>query len=71
MRGIKITTKSSKRTIHMCHKCYEKETDEITLAIEYSLIQRPTVTDVGQCEMHCQEIENGPAPARKRRYTRR
>jgi hypothetical protein len=65
MRGIKVVSRSGNRTICMCTKCYEREIDEVELAIEYDLIQKPTVNDIGQCEMHCQEKQNEPAPTKR------
>ncbi|MHA2280041.1 MAG: hypothetical protein ACXAC5_04085 [Promethearchaeota archaeon] len=72
MRGIRVTTRSGRRTVNMCPKCYEMETDGVELAIELDLIQKPVVVnDINQCEMHCQEKKNEPAPVRKRRHPRR
>lgn len=61
MRGIQIKTRSGKRTICMCHKCYERENDEIELALEFGLIVKPIVTDIEYCELHFAEKENGRA----------
>lgn len=60
MRGIKVTSKYGKDTVHMCPECYKKKTDTIELAIEYNFIQKPVVTDIKQCEVetHCQEKED-------------
>ena len=55
MRGIKVTTRTSGRTFCMCQKCYEKDIDEIELAIEFDLIHKPVVVNIDQCEVHCQE----------------
>ena len=55
MRGIKVTTKSGNSIVCTCTKCYEKEMDEIELAIEYNLIQKPIVTDIERCEVCCKK----------------
>lgn len=56
MRGIRVVTRSKKETVDMCIKCYEKENEEIELALEFKLIQKPVVVNnIDKCQM-CEEI---------------
>jgi hypothetical protein len=58
MRGVKVITRSGKRTISMCGECYKKEMDDIELIIEHGIICKPIVSNIDKCEIHCQEKKN-------------
>jgi len=55
MRGIRVSTRSG-RSLDICTKCYEKEDEEISLALKYSLVTKPIVTIIKQCQM-CEDTD--------------
>lgn len=57
IRGIRVKTRSGRRGLNMCNGCYQEQEDDIDVAIDLGMVQRPVVITIFHCDICGRQCE--------------